>query len=133
MAVAAVISNGDEQNILGEFNQAFIVSNTALKITGKIRFVTNELAPYLKSFDDMFLISLKSSDSDLIILQGNTQMTPLQQGVGGYQFASDVIPFEVSLVNKRGQKVSLNFKVLDVDDMIVDSGIVITDLSLVEE
>lgn len=133
LSIAALVSNSDDNEILGELKQTFIVPSNATKITGKIRFLTNELAPFRKSFDDLFAINFKDSTSDTNILQGTVANTPLLSGVGGYQFASTIIPFEIQLTSLRGTKVTLGFKVLDEGDSMVDSALTITDLTLVEE
>lgn len=129
---AAVVTSSGVNETAGLLTQFIDGDGTYTKLKGKIIFLTNEdISPVIN--DDRFKIKIRSLGNDQIITntifdQGISDITWTSTGAIGFRFSSSPVPFEIS-INLQ----SMDFRVEDVGDSLVDSAMAIYDLELSNE
>lgn len=129
---AAVVTSSGTDGSSGLLTQFIVGDGTYTKLKGKIILLTNEDVSPVQN-NDRFKINIRSLGNDQVVNtpifdQGISDVTWASSGAIGFRFSGPPIPFEINIGLQ-----SMDFRVEDVGDNLVDSAMAIYDLELSNE
>jgi hypothetical protein len=131
-AYSALVTTAGDYVSVGFLSQSFIVGQNDDTLIGKIRFLSNEWPTYYGSqYNDSYIVYLITSSGIKIITHGNLNTSSWSTGVCGFEGGTKPAELYIDVSMYRGQVVTITAKVFDIGDMVVDSGVLLTDMRII--
>ncbi|MCX8129196.1 MAG: carboxypeptidase regulatory-like domain-containing protein [Clostridia bacterium] len=131
---SAIVTTAGNSVADGTLQQTFKVEKDAAKLVGRIKFVSNEWPTWYGSqFNDSYIVKLITPGGAKVLAKGNLNTSVWKAGVAGFNGSTDEIKVEVDVSAYEGKAVTLSVLVSDVGDMIVDSGVVVSDFKIIKQ
>ena len=131
---SAVVTTAGDSNAAGTISQTFTVGPGQDTLVGRIRFVSNEYPVYVGSeFNDSYSVSLHTPSGTRILGKGNVNSSSWSSGVAGFNGATPEVVVSEDVSSFVGQNLTLIVKVSDVGDLIVDSGVALSDFKIINQ
>ncbi|HEY5956843.1 MAG TPA: hypothetical protein VIV60_09835 [Polyangiaceae bacterium] len=123
---AAIISTAGDSNGLGSGSQSFAVPPGYERVTGRVRFLSNEWPDWYGSkYNDTYLARLTAPGKLVVLASGNLNSSSWGPGLLGFNGAAPEVHYDVGLSGLTGKTVTLSYEVRDVGDLIYDSALAI--------
>jgi hypothetical protein len=130
---SAVVSTAAGNRAVGQLSQTFMVRPGDDTLVGWLRFVSNEWPVYYGSqYNDAFTVTLTTPSGARILAQGNLNSSAWGPGVAGFNGATAQIEVAVDVAAFQGKAVTLTVVVSDVGDLVVDSGVVVSNFRVID-
>jgi hypothetical protein len=111
----------------------FVVGEGA-SISGRLRFLSHEYPDYYGTeFNDLFSVALATPQGAVVLATGNLNNSTWGEGSMGYNATAQTIEFSEDLSRFVGQTVELQIHVANVEDMLFDSAVAVSDLRIDDE
>lgn len=131
---SAVVTTAGDYNALGKLSQTFLVGAGQDTLVGRIRFVSNEWPTWYGSeYNDSFVVYLITPGGSKVLAKGNLNSSTWEAGVAGFNGATAEIDIAVDVSALVGQAITLAVTVSDVGDMIIDSGVVVSNFKIIDK
>ena len=132
---AAVASTAGDSRSVGRMKQPFLVGSCHTRLQGKVRFLSSEWPTYYGTeYNDAYIVKLVTPSGANILAQGNLNSSSWSGGLLGYGGKTPVIEVDVDVSAFAGSDspLTLDIKVSDVGDMVVDSAMAVADFQVVD-
>ena len=131
---SAVVTTAGDSNAIGQLSQTFSVCPGHDTFIGRIRFVSDEWPYWYGSdYNDSFIVYLTTPGGSKTLASGNLNNSTWGPGVSGFIGATAEIDISVDVSAYVGKEITLFVKVSDVGDMVIDSGVVVSNLEVINE
>lgn len=131
---SALVTTAGDYNAVGRLSQTFLVPQNYDTLVGRIRFVTNEWPTWYGSqYNDSFVVYLATPGGTKILAKGNLNSSIWGPGVAGFNGATAEINIAADVSAFAGKAVTLVAEVSDVGDMIIDSGVVVSNFRVIDK
>lgn len=131
---SALATTAGNYNAVGSLSQTFLVPKNYDTLAGRIRFVTNEWPEWYGSeFNDSFVVYLATPDGSKTLAKGNLNSSAWGPGVAGFNGAAAEINIAADVSAFAGKAVTLVVRVSDVGDMVIDSGVVVSNFKVIDK
>ena len=131
---SAIVTTSGDYNALGKLSQTFLVGTGQDTLVGRIRFVSNEWPTWYGSeYNDSFVVYLNTPGGSKVLAKGNLNSSTWEAGVAGFNGATSEIDIAIDVSAFEGQAITLAVEVSDVGDMIIGSGVVVSNFKIIDK